>query len=170
MHAWSSSLLQSFSNQAGTWFVGVVIAILSIFSGRITESIKFRLNRANLRTKYYEEIATQISHFIFIVDRIIKVFHTSWVDDSGRQAISGEYDSVTNSIRRKEYVYRSWVKKYWGVNQAASFSKVLEKIGKIDAELLRLNELETVDQTKDLERLKESHRELLAAAEELLEP
>jgi hypothetical protein len=44
-------MLETFKSQAATWFIGAVIAILTVFSGKIVESLKFSLNRANLRTK-----------------------------------------------------------------------------------------------------------------------
>src|SRR5271166_413326 len=43
----SSKLLQE---QTGTWFVAAVIAVLTVFSNRIVESIKFALNRAALQS------------------------------------------------------------------------------------------------------------------------
>jgi hypothetical protein len=169
-----STLLHSLSSQAGIWFVGFVIAMLSVFSGRIVESIKFGLNRADLGAKYYEEIATQISHFIFIVDRYIKVFHSSWINDDDRNAISVEYNGVTNSIRRKEYVYRSWMHRYWGKKRAAKFSTVLDKIGAVDAALIRIGALDATSLKKNLPaylgELKDAHRELSVAAEALLAP
>ena len=47
---WYSALLKSLQEQTGTWFVAAVIAVLTVFSNRIVESIKFALNRADLRS------------------------------------------------------------------------------------------------------------------------
>ncbi len=47
---WYSALLKSLREQTSTWLVAAVIAILTVFSNRIVESIKFVLNRADLRS------------------------------------------------------------------------------------------------------------------------
>jgi len=51
---WYSALLKSVRDQTGIWFIAAVIAILSVFSNRIIESIKFALNGTNLRSGYSE--------------------------------------------------------------------------------------------------------------------
>ena len=74
MTDWLTAFLQSFATQAGAWFVGLVLAVLGSFSARIVENVKFGLNRADARAKYYEEMAVDISHFVFIIDRLFNVY------------------------------------------------------------------------------------------------
>lgn len=103
MTDWLTALLHSFAGQAGAWFVGLVLAILGAFSTRIVEKVKFALNRADARAKYYEEMAIDISHFVFIVDRLVNVYYGNrWASDEDKSAIAGEYNEVMNKISRKE--------------------------------------------------------------------
>ncbi|MGO9231542.1 MAG: hypothetical protein ACLQKA_20315 [Bryobacteraceae bacterium] len=140
MSNWLAHLLSSFANQAGTWFVGAVLAALGLFSSHILENIKLALNRANLRVKYYEEMATEISSVVHIIDRLDRVYYRAdWASDDDKGAIATEYDEVMNSISRKEYVYLSWLHRYWGKDQVTAFAKCMEKIRAVDLVLIRLN-------------------------------
>src|SRR5580704_6127928 len=117
MSGWLPHLLDSLANQTATWFVGFVLSLLGIFSARLAAAIKFALNRADARAKYYEEMAIDISHFVFTIDRIVKVYYGgTWASDDDKSAIAAEYNEVMNAISRKEFVYRSWVKRFWNKN------------------------------------------------------
>jgi hypothetical protein len=134
---WLVHFSSSFADQSATWFVGVVLAVLGIFSARIVEAIKVSLNRADLRTKYYEEMAIDISHFVFIIDRLAKVYYGS-EDEEDKSPIAIEYDEIMNAICRKEYVYLSWLRRYWGADKSDGFRLVMEKIRAVDATLIRM--------------------------------
>jgi hypothetical protein len=167
MPEWLSHFSSSLADQAGTWFVGLILAVLGVFSGRLVETIKFALNRADLRAKYYEEMATDISHFVFIVDRLAKVYYGSnWASDDDRSAIANEYNEVMNAICRKEYVYLSWLHRYWGQNMANAFAVVMDKIRAVDVELIRLNAIS--DKKKELGQLETVFHNLQKAAHALL--
>jgi hypothetical protein len=142
MSEWLAHLFRSLADQAGTWFVGFVLALLGLFSSRIVESVKFALNRADLRTKYYEELAVELSNFVFVIDRLVKVYYGStWASsDEDKSAIAGAYDEAMSGICRKEYVYLSWLKRYWSMKGANAFIAIMEKIRAVDAVLIRLNE------------------------------
>jgi hypothetical protein len=167
MSDWLAHLLRSLVDQAGAWFVGVILALLGVFSGRFVEKIKFALNRADLRTKYYEEMAADISHFVFIVDRLSKVYYGSkWASDEDKSAIANEYNEVMNKICRKEYVYLSWLQRFWGNKMADAFNLIMEKIRAVDAVLIQLSEYG--DQKIKLEELDAAFRNLQQAAHGLL--
>jgi hypothetical protein len=168
---WPAHLLLSLADQAGTWFVGFVLALLGLFSSRIVESVKFALNRADLRTKYYEELAVDLSNFVFVVDRLIKVYYGStWASDEDKSAIAAEYNQAMSSICRKEYVYLSWLKRYWNRKAADAFNVILEKIDAVDAVLIRLNEEGAWEGTRDVavKDLGLVFRDLQASARDLL--
>jgi hypothetical protein len=134
---WLIHFSSSFADQSATWFVGVVLAVLGIFSAKIVEAIKVSLNRADLRTKYYEEMAIDISHFVFIIDRLVKVYYGS-EDEDDKSPIAREYDEIMNAICRKEYVYLSWLRRYWGEDKSDSFRVMMEKIRAVDATLISM--------------------------------
>ena len=167
---WLNQVSSSFASQASTWFVGFLLAVLGVFSGRIVETIKFSLNRADLRAKYYEEMAIDVSHFVFIIDRLIRVYYQgTWASDESKSAIASEYDEVTNTLRRKEYVYRSWLSRYWGKSKAQAFDLVMGGVTAVDAELIRLNEsgVEKPNESQ-LQPLKNAYESLRGAARALL--
>ena len=58
---WYSALLKSLQEPTGTWFVAAVIAVLTVFSNRIVESIKFALNHADLRSGSHEKLSENLS-------------------------------------------------------------------------------------------------------------
>ena len=69
---WWQGLTSSLKTQTATWLVAFLISILGLFSGKLTESIKFGLNRADLRTNQYDELATEISQYIFSAELTTK--------------------------------------------------------------------------------------------------
>ncbi len=169
MSDWLTALLHSFASQAGAWFVGLVLAVLGAFSARIVEKVKFALNRADARAKYYEEMAVDISHFVFIVDRLVNVYYGSrWASDEDKSAIAAEYNEVMNKISRKEYVYRSWLQRFWNKDVADAFILTMEKIRTVDCVLIRLNEDGESPQKSNLEALDAAFRDFREAASHLL--
>jgi hypothetical protein len=169
MTDWLSAFLHSFATQAGAWFVGLVLAVLGAFSARIVDKVKFALDRAGARAKYYEEMAVDISHFVFIIDRLANVYYGSrWASDEDKTAIAGEYNEVMNKISRKEYVYRSWLQRFWSKDVAEAFTRTMEKIRDVDRVLIRLNEDGESPQKTNLEALDAAFRDLREAASCLL--
>ncbi|MCP3474775.1 hypothetical protein NLM33_31130 [Bradyrhizobium sp. CCGUVB1N3] len=167
MADWLTHFFYSFANQAGAWFVGIVLTVLGLFSARLVEKIKFALNRADMRAKYYEEMAIDISHFVFIIDRLVKVYYGStWASDDDKSAIAQEYNEVMNTISRKEYVYRSWVQRFWDKETAAAFDLTMEKMKAVDRLLILINE--GGNQKDNLEKLNVAFRDLRQTASDLL--
>jgi hypothetical protein len=140
MSSWVAHLLNSFANQAGTWFLGVVLAVLGLFSSQILEKIKFALNRATLRVKLYEEMAANISHIVFIIDRLDRItYRATWASPQDKGAIAAEYNEVMNAIFQKEYVYLSWIHQYWSKDAETAFRNCMDKIRAVDLVLINLN-------------------------------
>jgi len=140
MSNWLGHLLNSFADQAGTWFVGAVLAFLGLFSSRILEQVKFALNRASLRVKFYEEMATTVSRMVFVVDRLDTIYYRAdWATEEEKGAIANEYNEVMNALSRKEYVYLSWLHRYWGKGSASAFTTFMDKIRAADSVLINLN-------------------------------
>jgi len=52
-------------DKIGVWLATIIIALLTVFSDKILERIRFRLNIADLRTKYFEELAVNLSTYLF---------------------------------------------------------------------------------------------------------
>src|SRR6266566_839161 len=100
--------------KVGVWLATIIVALLTIFSDKILERIRFGLNVANLRTKYYEELATGLSTYLFWSEIYHERRQKGWDDDpADMDAIGGEVNAAVTTLRKKEYVYRAWVRKYW---------------------------------------------------------
>ena len=52
-------------DKIGVWLATIIIALLTVVSDKILERIRFRLNIADLRTKYFEELAVNLSTYLF---------------------------------------------------------------------------------------------------------
>jgi hypothetical protein len=171
MEAWLMRIANSLADQAGIWFVSLVVGLLGVFSARLVGKVKFALNRADLRTKYYEELATELSTFIFAVDRLVKVYYkASWLTDADKTAMSAEYDQAMNKISRKEYVYLSWLHHYyWGNKTRKAFALTMGAIRDVDSTLIALGELkENSDRSDAIQRLEAQFSNLQRVAQELL--
>jgi hypothetical protein len=167
MSDWLTHFFHSFADQAGAWFVGIILAILGLFPARLVEKIRFALNRADARAKYYEEMAIDISHFVFVIDRLVKVyFGSTWASDDDKSAIALEYNEVMNTLSRKEYVYRSWVQRFWDKKTAKAFDLTMDNIKAVDHLLILINE--AGDKKGDLEKLNTAFRDLRQSACSLL--
>lgn len=159
MSAFTNQLVRSLTDQTATWFVGVVIACLGAFSSRIVESIKFALNKADLRAKYYEELAVDLSSVLHAVDRLNKVYYgSSWLSDEQKGAVAEAYDESMNKIRRYEFVYLSWLQRFWNKKTLSAFHEVMAQLSTIDNILIGLNEADAFD--KHLEPLEAAVEEL----------
>jgi hypothetical protein len=138
---WTTHLLHSLADQAGTWFVGVVLALLGLFSGKLVETVKFALNRADLRAKYYEQLALDLSGLVFLVDRLAKVYYgAEWANDDDKGAIAVAYNDAMNKICSEEYVYLSWLQRYWNKRMVDAFGATMKQIREVDTVVIRLNE------------------------------
>src|SRR6185436_5688952 len=94
---WLQGLVTSFKTQTATWVVAFLIGILTLFSGRITESVKFALNRADLRTKQHEELATEISAYIFSAELNAEFIENGWTSKKAMTDLITEYNAAITS-------------------------------------------------------------------------
>ena len=166
MSDWLNHLLHNFADQAGTWFIGVVLTFLGIFSGRLVEAVKFALNRADLRAKYFEQMAIDISAFVFAIDRYTKVYYSNWLNEEGKSAIAEEYDETMNKLCRMEFVYLAWLQRYWDNRKAEEFTVTMNLVRAIDLAIIHVNE----DESKKgrMDHVKEIARDLEKAVRSLL--
>lgn len=138
----------SLKTQTATWLVAAFIAILGVFSSHITESIKFALNRADLRTKQYEELASEVSRFIFSAEINTEFIENGWTTKQTMTELAKDYNDSITTLRKKEFVYLSWIHKYWGKNEVAQFETFMKSVREFDSAIHSLNdEFEAVNIT-----------------------
>ena len=59
-----------------------------------------------------------------------------------------EYNSSITTLRKKEFVYQSWIQKYWGKSEVAQFESFMKSVRDFDSAIHVLNdEFEAVNIT-----------------------
>ena len=143
-----TKFLENLLSQTATWLVGALIAILTVFSTRIIEAVKFQINRADQRTKQYEEIAAQVSHHIFAAEVIAEFIEHDWTTKATMTDLLKDYNDSIRELRKKEFVYCAWIQKFWGKDQKNQFNSFMESVRKFDTTIHSLNdEFEAVNIT-----------------------
>jgi hypothetical protein len=172
---WLQGIAASLKKQTATWLVAFLIGILGLFSGRITESVKFALNRADLRTKQYEELATEISQYIFSAELNTEFIENNWTTKKTLTVLVTDYNTSITTLRKKEFVYGAWIQRFWGNEQSAKFGAFMEAVREFDKAIHSLNDdfekvIITGEQKKvDPERAREALKRLRPAAKKLRE-
>jgi hypothetical protein len=151
---WLQGIATSLKTQTATWLVAFMIGLLTLFSGRITESVKFALNRADLRTKQYEELATEISQHIFSAELATEFIANDWTTKTSLTNLVTQYNTSITTLRKKEFVYAAWVQKYWDREQSAELDAFMESVREFDKAIHSLNdEFEKINITGEQQKL-----------------
>ncbi len=151
---WLQDVLISLRTQTATWMVAFVIGIFGVFSSNIIESIKFSLTRADLRTKQYEEMATQISSYIFDSELTTEIIENNWTTREVMTERVNEYNTAITTLRKNEFLYSAWLHKYWTKNASLDFDRFMISVREFDAAIHSINdELEAVNITKKKDKI-----------------
>src|SRR5450759_3347923 len=137
---WGSGLGSSLRTQTATWFVGAVIALLSVFSSHLTEGVKASINRADLRTKSYEELSKDLSEYVFVSELCQEYIEHGWTSRDDMVPLIKEYNDAITKLRKNEFVYLSWLSRYWGKAEVEVLSKVMATARKFDQQVHALND------------------------------
>lgn len=140
VNSWIDTIVSSLKTQTATWAVTFVVAILGVFSSYITESVKFALNRADLRTKQHEELAMEVSHYIFAAELNTEFIEHDWTTKTAMTELLNEYNESITTLRKKEFVYMSWIQKYWGKDETAKFAAFMKSVREFDSTIHSLND------------------------------
>ena len=147
-------------DKLGVWLATIVVALLTIFSDKILERIRFRLNVADLRTKYFEELAINLSTYLFWSEIYHERHQKHWADNpDDMDAIGGNINAAVTTLTTKEYVYRAWVRRYWGSAAVKSFDEVIAAVKSVDDAIHAFNdagkeEEKTIELGKRLDTLR----------------
>lgn len=148
------SFYQSLKTKFSTWLIGIVIALLGVFSGHITENIKFSLNKADSRSKHYEELATDFSQYLFRAEIMHEFLGKNWTTKPTLESLVTEYNNALRTVRKKEYVYLSWVERFWDSKDVSVFKSAMGSVRAFDDIIHTLNdELEAINILETKERM-----------------
>ena len=142
--SWTGAIKSSL----GTWFIGLLVGVLALFSSQVTESIKFALNRADARTRQYEELATEVSQYIFAAELTVEFIEKDWMTKQSLTGLVKDYNESITTLRKKEFVYLAWIRKYWGTEQMVQYRNFMQSVRSLDSAIHSLNdEIEAVNIT-----------------------
>jgi hypothetical protein len=81
-----------------------------------------------------------LSEFIFAAELTVEFVENGWTTADSLMPMLKEYNDAITKIRKKEYVYWSWVGRYWGEDKVLEFSKIAEAIKEFDQAIHSLND------------------------------
>jgi hypothetical protein len=123
-----------------TWLILAFVGLLTALSDKIVGRVRFALNRADLRSKYYEELARDLSAFVFYAD----LFHVRHIrgesDFADLPAICDDVNEAFVTLKTKEYVYRSWITRYWSQKRVKGFESVMQATTAVYEAIIEFNE------------------------------
>lgn len=155
--SWLRTLTDSLKTQAATWIVGSMIAVLAVFPSYFTDRIKFALNTADLRSKYFEEFAENLSAFSFEAELVVEYLGDGVADRDSWDKIGNEYNPLITTLRNKEYVYLAWISRYWGGTRVYDVETAYIAVKTFDSALhdlnpefykLKTNKIDSLDEDK----------------------
>ena len=128
-----------------TWLILAFVGLLTALSDKIIGRVRFALNRADLRSKYYEELALALSTFVFYAD----LFHVRHIRGElhfgDLPGIGDEVNQAFVTLKTKEYVYRSWIRRYWSQKQVKGFESVMQATTAVYEAVIEFNEKSNED-------------------------
>ena len=114
------------------------------------------------------ELAEDLSTYLFYAELFHERYQKGWASDpEDLAAIGGAINGAVTTLRKKEYVYRAWVKKYWGSPAVEQFAQVMAAVKSVDDAVHAFNdagnEKEKTDELgKRLDKLRAQVDQLLS--------
>eukprot|EP00388_Colpodella_angusta_P000896 GDKJ01003025.1.p3 GENE.GDKJ01003025.1~~GDKJ01003025.1.p3 ORF type:complete len:179 (+),score=9.57 GDKJ01003025.1:3300-3836(+) len=132
-------IIQQIKENLITFVITTFVTLITIFSDKIVENIRFALNRANLRTSHYESLAKDISIYVFETENIAEIYEYGWTSKLTIQSSASGYNSAITQLRKTEYVVINSLHRYWNIEDVDRFKKIMETVRKIDFQIHSLN-------------------------------
>jgi len=142
-----------------------LLAVLTAFSGCITENVKFGLNRADTRAAKYEALAVSLSDFVFSVEQEWEILRDNRTDLATLKTQHEEYNALITSLRKNEYVYIHWLSRYWSKGRVKEFEEVMQSVREVDSIIHSLNDQFTLIRDKKIDKVPDDRAK--AAADQL---
>lgn len=79
------------------------------------------------------ELAVDLSTYLLYAELFHERYQKGWANDpEDLAAIGDEINGAVTTLRKKEYVYRAWVRKYWGSPAVEQFAQVMAAVKSVD--------------------------------------
>jgi hypothetical protein len=155
-----------------TFLTMTLVGLITLFSGSIVESVKFQLNRADLRSERYQSLSVDLSSYVFSVEIVQEFLQENWTPLGALEQIIPQYNTAITNLRKNEYVYLQWLHQYWDERKMDQFNEIMEIARQIDHKIHSLNDEfgRVRDDNKNYPRVNEERaRKVVAEIKPLLE-
>ncbi len=125
-------LKDMFKEHGKTFLITTFIAIITVFSDSFAGRIRFELNRADIRSTHYQEIAENFSSFIFETENIAEFYSNGWTTKTTLVPLSESYNKAIVELRRNEFTMLSLLKKFWDKSHREEFIEIMALVKQID--------------------------------------
>ncbi|NEN97334.1 MAG: hypothetical protein F6K50_17930 [Moorea sp. SIO3I7] len=127
------------TEKIGVLMVTSMIGLVAFSADKIVEHIKLAANRADQQISNYNELATDLSDYIFFTEVLVKFYSQGWTTKSSLNKIVPRYNNAIIKLRKREYVNLALVHRLWGKKSANEFTEIMSLVKRIDALVHELN-------------------------------
>lgn len=133
------SLWVAIKKETRTWLIGLMVALLSVFSAQIVESVQTSINTVEARSDYQKGLLIEVSNYIYAAEVNVVYLQQGIIDGPSLRNILDTYNTSITELRKKEYVYLAWLKRYWQPDSVVHFKQFMATVRQYDQALHRLN-------------------------------
>ena len=144
------SFWQKIKNQTFLWVAGIITAIFSVFSQYIADSIKTGLDKATVRTQYFNSITNDLSSYNYSAESVYDAYHeynqNNGIGINFIKSLADEYNKNVTTVMSKEFLYEVQVQKNWGkkflfinTDKEGKLIELYSSIKKLDSDVHSLN-------------------------------
>lgn len=112
--------------------VTAAVGIATIFSDKITGSIKAAVNIADQRPAQHEKLAKDISAYVFAAENYISYAEKNLTTKEALSVVAGPYNTAIDSMRNNEYVYFAALQRYWRKDEVLLLEKLYTDVRSMD--------------------------------------
>jgi len=84
-------------------------------------------------------LASDISQYIFVAEYNTEVIENNWTSRQTIIDMVKEYNESITSLRKKEFIYLSWIQKYWSKKEILQYEAFMNSVKDFDSALHLLN-------------------------------
>jgi hypothetical protein len=134
--AFDTAFVLEMAKELAKWLIPLAGAFVAVFFTPLVDRIKLQLNRAELRTKQFEEFASDISAFVFQAELMYEFLSKGW----NTEQLIDDYNKAITLLRTKELVYLSWAARFWKPDDQPKFVSLLRQVKAVDIAIHAFND------------------------------
>ncbi|NEQ81639.1 MAG: hypothetical protein F6K26_15705 [Moorea sp. SIO2I5] len=127
------------TEKMGALMVTAMIGLVAFSSDKIVEHIKFAGNRADQQISNYNQLATDLSDYMFRTELLVKFYSKGWTRKSALEKVGEPYNDAIIQLRKREYVNLALVHRLWKKKSANDFTEIMNLVKQIDDLIHELN-------------------------------